>query len=145
MSAPTGFTADSIGEWASERHEQDVLAILTELRRPQRVMNRVIDAAFQLLLGRGEATQDDHDEFVAWAREVLRRARSEKVVPDDAGWSEALAALLGRYLAIAGSARTTAANVAGIVEKTKAELSGSLSEEEEHSPKWWAAFWSAAL
>ncbi len=131
MSAPTGFTADSIGEWAAERHEQDVLAILNELRRPQRVTDRVIEEAFRLELGRGEVTADQHDQFVDWARDVLRRARSNDQVPDDAGWSDALAGVLRRYLAIAGSRRTTAANVAGAVEAARAEVVESLAAEEE--------------
>lgn len=114
MSAPGKVAVGDVGEWIAERHESDVTAILTELRRPQRLVDEVIEQAFRLSKERGDVTEKDHDEFVAWARRVLAESRAGAKIPTDAGWSQPLQGVLRRYLEIATSKRVSADNVAAL-------------------------------
>ncbi|GGN52427.1 hypothetical protein GCM10010112_00150 [Actinoplanes lobatus] len=128
MSTPTKSTTP--GGAAAERHERDVLAILTELREERRVVDAVIDVAFELTLRRGETTRSARPDFVTWSRSVVASARSGKDPAAD--WSEALDTLLDGYLAIAGAADTTAATVTDRVTALDERLGGSLTAPEQH-------------
>ncbi|GAA0436434.1 hypothetical protein Aca07nite_17030 [Actinoplanes capillaceus] len=123
-------TAATTGGDVAERHEHDVLAIFAELREERRVVDAVIDVAFELTLQRGETTRSARSGFVTWSRSVVASARSGK---DPAGdWSEALDTLLRGYLAIAGAADTSAATVADRVAAVNDRLGGSLIASEQH-------------
>jgi hypothetical protein len=130
MTAPGQTTVGNVGEWIAERHESDVTAILTELRRPERLIDEVIEQTYRLQLERGEVTAADHSDFVAWARQVLAQSRSGAKIPTNAGWSESLQVLLPQYLKIASSKRTTPDNVAARAAEAQSRVPLDQSERE---------------
>jgi len=130
MSTPVDTAGAAVAVRAAERHEREVLAILTELREERHVVDAVIDVAFELTLQRGETTRSARSDFEKWSRSVVASARSAEDPAAD--WSKELGTLLRSYLAIAGSADTTAASVADRVAEVNDRLGGSLDAPEHH-------------
>lgn len=133
MSTDLGSGRGAVAVQVAARHERDVLAVLRRLREERRLVEAVIDAAFEITLQRGETTPDARSDFTTWSQSVVTSARSTKVVDSLAtGWSKELVAVLDRYLAIAGSADTTAASVAQHVAEVDDRLGQSLDSVERH-------------
>jgi len=132
MSTTTTDRDGDIGARIGDRHETDVIRILTELRRQRRIVDAVVAVAFDLAVERGETTGDAQSDFEDWSRRVVTAARRDDEALATASWSESLATVLRGYVSIADAADTTVATVVDRIAEVDARAGGSLSSAERH-------------
>ena len=124
---------NDLTKWAAERHNRDVRIILTELRREDqaadRLVDAVVDAAFQIEAARDETNERHRAGFGAWARLILATTPSDDAGLDRAPWNESLKKILRAYLSIADSVDKAPGNLGARIGKVDAQAETTLSAD----------------
>ncbi len=124
----SAITADLDAGSIADRHEHDVAKILTEMRRSRRLIDAVIDVAYDLALDRGETTFDAEADFKDWSRRVVLSARTGSALTSGS-WSEPMSATLRHYVSIAETPGMTAAQARSLLADNQP---GGLTKTDHH-------------